>query len=118
MVKPRAAAVAGSKIVAMKRPILFALLLAIPVEVVNFFFLAFPIDVGLPEDASWLEKLAGSQWVILHLPGLRLLDWFDRMGLSRLGIFAVFASGYLDTVLVLIVGIFAFRWFRRLTGGL
>jgi hypothetical protein len=98
----------------MKRPVLFAFLVAIPIEAVNCFLLAPPIDVGLPDYASRFEKLVALQWVILHWPGLQAPDWLG----SQLGIFVLFASGYLDTVLLLIAFIFAFRWVRCLVGRL
>lgn len=41
----------------MKRPLLLALLLGIPLEVVNFRLYAFPIDVGLRPDAGWFTQI-------------------------------------------------------------
>jgi hypothetical protein len=79
---------------------------------VNFFLLAPPIDVGLPDNASRFEKLVAFQWVILHWLGLQAPDWLG----SQLGVFVLFASGYIETVLLMIACIFAFRWVRRLTG--
>jgi hypothetical protein len=101
----------------MKLPmnvVLLAAIVAIPIEAVNFWLLPFPIDVGLPDDASWYQNLIGSQWVIVHLPGLRSIDWFNRMGFRGHDGLIVFVSGYLDTVLLLIVCILAFRWLRQL----
>jgi hypothetical protein len=101
----------------IKTMIGIALIVAIPVELVNFFFFAFPIDVGLAPDAPWYSQLLGAEWVLLHLAGLRLTGWLDPYGASpRLDYFAWFLSGYAGTALLLIAGILTFRWIRRLAG--
>jgi hypothetical protein len=87
---------------------------AIPLELVNFFIFPFPIDVGLSDNASWFRQVMGFQWVILHWPGLRLLQWLGRIGQMRLGTVALIASGYADTALLLIAAFLAFRGIRRL----
>ena len=115
MLKPRADAPGGSRIIPMKRPVLFALLLAVPIEGLNLVF-PFPVDVGLETDAGWLEKLWGFQWVFLHWPGLYVSNYFERVGFFRLSVFVIFASGYLDTALLIVVCVLAFRWIPRLTG--
>ena len=108
----------------MKWPIKTALLAALAIEAINFWLLAPPIDVGYPPGSPWYINLIGFQWVIVHLPGLRLLDWLERvsgcqqlnivMGCRRVDIFVLFVSGYLDTALLLIAVIFGFRWIPHL----
>jgi len=96
-----------------KSALLWGLFAAIPVEVVNFFLLAYPIDVGIPDDASWFVKVKGFQWLILHWPGLIASNWFDGAGMEAIGVTVIFLSGYIDTALLIIVGIFFVRWIRR-----
>jgi hypothetical protein len=105
---------------ALKWPIGAALLAALAVETINFWVLAPPIDVGYPPGTPWYINLIGFQWVILHLPGLRSLDWLERvfgcqqrnivMGCRRVDILVLFVSGYLDTALLLIAVVLGFRW--------
>ena len=97
-----------------KSPIVIALLAAIPVEAVNFWFAMFPIDVGLPPDAKWYTKALGFQWLFLHWPGLWLSSGMDNTRFERLEPFLWAASGYVDTVLLILAGIFAFRRVRGL----
>jgi hypothetical protein len=109
----------------MKWPIRTALLAALAIEAVNFWLLAPPIDVGYPPDTPWYINVLGLQWVILHLPGLRSLDWFERvsgcrqlnlvMGCRRVDTWVLFVSGYLATALLIITLIFAYRWIPRLS---
>jgi hypothetical protein len=90
-------------------------LAAIPIEWVNFRYLAFPIDVGY-ENPNWFQQVTGAEWVLLHLPGLWLLRWLDRTGYTRWESLALFGSGYIDTVLVLLFAILLVRWISGLTG--
>ena len=53
---------------------------------------------------------------LLHFPGMLSFDWFDRItGSSRMAMYLVFVSGYLETTLFLIVLILSFRWIRAQT---
>lgn len=88
---------------------LISLAAAIPAEAVNFWLFPFPIDVGLPDDATWYEKLIGFQWVILHLPGLYLTRW-----LTGHPSFVIFVCGYLDTALLFTAASFCFNWIFHL----
>jgi hypothetical protein len=99
---------------ALKKRILIAALVAIPLELVNFFFFAFPIDVGLSDDAPWYTQALGAEWVLLHLPGLRLTSWLDPYPSSPNLERAVWMlSGYVDTVLVLVAGILVVWGLKR-----
>jgi hypothetical protein len=102
----------------MKR-ILIGLLAALPTEAVNFWLLPPPIDVGFPPGTPWYINLIGFQWVVLHFPGLLLLDRLERvvgcqqlnivMGCRRVDVFVLFVSGYVVTALLLIAVILGFR---------
>ena len=108
----------------IKSPIKIGLLAASAIEAINFQFLAPPIDIGDPPGTPWYISVIGSQWVVLHLPGLLMLDRLERlagcqqlnivMGCRRVDIFVLFLSGYLVTASLLIVIILGFRWFPRL----
>jgi hypothetical protein len=96
--------------------LIFAFLAAIPIEAINFFAFPYPVDVGLPENASWLVKLVGYQWIFLHFPGFYVADWFENRGFRQLGYFSILFCGYIETSLMLIAGIFTFQWFHRWVG--
>jgi hypothetical protein len=98
----------------MKRSVVTALIVALPVELVNFFVFPFPIDVGLPDNAGWFEKFIGLQWVILHWPGLWLTSRLDPYEHLHLLFPVLLLSGYLDTALLFIAGIYTFRVLHRL----
>lgn len=91
-----------------------ALIAALPVELVSYFVFPFPLDVGLSNDASWFAQFMGFQWVILHLPGLRLTSRCDPyFHHPRLDDFALLLSGYLDTAFVSFFLILGFILLRR-----
>lgn len=100
----------------MARPIakIAAILAAVvvPVELLNDRFCAFPIDVGY-ENPTWFQQMTGTEWVLLHYPGLRLLMPMENHGFQRLEWSAVLMSGYLDTFLVAFLAILLFRWIAR-----
>jgi hypothetical protein len=108
----------------MRLKIGIALLAALPIELVNFFFLAFPIDVGYPPNTPWYIQLIGLQWVALHLLGLFSLSWFEKtfgcsqlnvvMGCRRVDISVLFAAGYLTTVLLVFAVMYGFQQILRL----
>jgi hypothetical protein len=97
---------------AVRSPIKLALVGALLIEALNLRFFAFPIDVGLPASIPWYTRLLADQWLLLHLPGVVSLGWLDRLGLARYDSFVLFVSGYLETVLLLIVGIVFWEWIR------
>jgi hypothetical protein len=99
--------------VAVRKPIIIALIAALPIELVNFFVFAFPIDVGLPQEAGPFAQLMSAQWAILHLPGLWLSYRLDLYAHS-LAIPALLLSGYIDTALFVFLGICLYRAIRRL----
>ncbi|MGD0479480.1 MAG: hypothetical protein ABSA42_04880 [Terracidiphilus sp.] len=98
----------------MKKSVLVALLVALPVEVLNA-RPTFPIDIGLPDNASWLQQFLAAEWFILHLPGLRLTDFDPYFHYWSLDIAAVVLSGYLDTALLIFAAVWAYRGIRRLS---
>lgn len=100
---------------AERLPIKVALLTAIPVEAVNFWFAMFPIDVGFAPDTKWYTKAAGYEWLFVHWPGLWLGQWMDDTRLEWLGGFLWAAVGYIDTVILIVAGILVFRLLRRTT---
>ena len=87
---------------------------AAPLEWVNFRYFAFPIDVGYENPTRW-QQVTGAEWVILHLPGLRLGLWLDDKGYRGLAAGSIVAGGYLDTFLLLFVLALLVHWIGRLT---
>jgi len=102
----------------MKLPFKSALFLgfvaAIPVELANFWLAMPPIDVGFAANTRWYEYVLAVEWVILHFPGLVLSGWFEQRGYGKYDAFLLFASGYLDTALLIALGFVCFRFIRRI----
>ena len=98
-----------------KKAVLRALGAALPVELVNFFVFMPPIDVGIPDDASWFTKLLFSQWAVLHYPGLRLTSLLDPYGKAFPPFFWLL-GGYVDTSLLILACILGFQGWRRFIG--
>lgn len=101
----------------MRKRVIIALVAALPIELVNFFLFPAPIDVGPAPDASLFERFMFTQWVLLHLPGMWLSDWFDPDGRRGATDFIFLLSGYIDTALLILAVIYAcgglYRIFRR-----
>ena len=105
----------------MKPSLKFALIAAIPVEAANSLFGGFPIDVGLPPDASVWVKVVAYQWLYMHYPGLMLVtsDYFEKLPQKveePLGYFILTISGYTETVFLFLMATFLFKILRRLAG--
>ena len=105
----------------MKSPFKFALLAAIPVEAVNFWFAEhFPIDVGFSDDASLWVRLVFTQSLFMHFPVfLFLIDWLDKLPAKmQVPLFdlSLAVCGYAETVVLLLVAVFMFKTLRRLAG--
>jgi hypothetical protein len=94
---------------------LVSALVALPVEWVNYRYFAFPIDVGY-ENPTWFQQVTGAEWVLLHLPGLRLLRWLDRSEHTRWEPLALFGSGYIDTMVLLLLAVLLVHWISGLRG--
>ncbi len=86
--------------------------IAVPIEWVNYRYLAFPIDVGY-ENPTWFQNVTGTEWLMLHFPGLMLLPPLERHGFHRLLAPTLVISGYLDTFLIAFLAVLLFRWVAR-----
>jgi len=97
---------------------------ALLVELVNFFFLTPPIDVGYEPNTPWYIQLIGFQWVALHFLGLYCLSWFETifrchqlnvvMGCKQVDVVVLFVGGYLTTALLAFAVTYGFRQVSRL----
>jgi hypothetical protein len=94
----------------MDRPIRTAFILALPIEVVNYFLLAIPFNEGFPSSVNGIQGFLNMQWAVLHLVGIRLIGWLDPYDAVHIGRAIVFVAGYLNTTLVLIMLFFLFGW--------
>jgi hypothetical protein len=111
----------------MKLKIGIVLLAALPIELVNFFLLAFPIDVGYPPNIPWYIQLIGVQWIALHVLGLFSLSWFEKtfgchqlnivMACRRVDTVVLFVGGYLTTVLLAFAVMYGYQQILRLRPG-
>jgi hypothetical protein len=97
--------------VVMRKPLVFALLLALPLEAASFLILPFPLDVGLPNDADWFVKLMSIRWVAMHWIGLQMGRWFDGHDLFMA--WAIVFGGYLEIAAVLYITAWVLRALRR-----
>jgi len=98
----------------MKSPIKFAFFMAVPLEAANEHFSGTSVGAGLSFGGISLDRLFDFQFKVLHGPGLYASDWFNYIGFPKIGTLAIIASGYLDTVILLLVCIFALGpLFRR-----
>jgi hypothetical protein len=98
----------------MKHPMRFAFILAAPIEAVNYFVFPYPLGIGIPDSATWMQKFIGIQWLVIHWPGIQALNWLEPNGYLGLGNFVVVACGYFDTFLLIVVVMIAMQSFRRL----
>jgi hypothetical protein len=96
----------------MARPIKIALIAAAPIALLNL-PPTFAIDVGLPPDASWFEKLIAAEWALMHWLGLWLSQFDPYYHYLPLDIFVLYLSGYVEWALLLIAGFYAFLGIRH-----
>jgi hypothetical protein len=96
----------------MKNRVLIALLAAMPLELVNFFFFMPRMDPGATRPASVVANTLVFEWVTLHWPGLWLQDRFHES--PMLPALAIFASGYLDTCLLILLCVLLYKAGRLL----
>jgi hypothetical protein len=97
----------------MKSSLLWGSLAAIPLESANFCLAMPPIDTGFAGYSRWYRYVQAAESIILHLPGLLLSNWFEQRGFGNYDAILPFASGYLDTALLIALGIFCFRLIHR-----
>jgi uncharacterized membrane protein YedE/YeeE len=103
-----------------------AFVVAIPIEIANFLLAGFPLDTGFEPADPWYDKVIAYQWLVLHFPGVMLVRLLDGTGLGKQLVARIkwmspetlygsvlFVSGYLDTILLVLVGMLAFRWWVR-----
>jgi hypothetical protein len=88
---------------------------AVPVEWLNNRYCSFPIDVGY-EHPTWMQQLTGTEWTLLHSPGLLLMAVLEGHGLRKLESPALILSGYLDTFLLALLTVLLVRWVARRRG--
>lgn len=86
-----------------KRRIFLAMALALPLEMVNFFLLIPSLDVCYPPGTSRWIQLIGLQWALLHRIGLRASGLLEGSRYAILSIPVIFAGGYLEIALLLIL---------------
>ena len=86
------------------RLVALALLIAVPIELLNLFLATVMLDPG-PPSTSLGGRLLGAEWVFFHFIGFRLIDWFHYhlFGTERVGLVAAFVLGYLQTAVVFYV---------------
>jgi hypothetical protein len=99
--------------VAMRLRILIALLVAIPIEALNFWVFMPPLDVDTTPGPHWYNTAIAFEWIILHLPALRVSGWLEDMGLRGNLLVTLFAGGYLTTALLILAVLTSVHAMRR-----
>jgi hypothetical protein len=100
----------------MRRTTKYALVVAIPAEILIFGLFAYPLDDGFSPHDSVFYRLMSHLWLVLHWPALVTLGWLERRGASALSEILVFVtSGYIVTVLLIVLAALAVRGLVRLS---
>jgi hypothetical protein len=87
----------------MRATTTLALVAALPLELVNYFFVGYPAGTHFAIRKDWFVAIA-AQWYVLHLPGIFALNEFGFLRDFRsVGAIVLFLSGLLDTTLLLAV---------------
>ena len=87
-----------------------ALLVALPVEAVNFWVIGYPAGAHPISRLSQYPAVA-LQWYLLHLPGIIAIDRSVYLREhAALDSVVLFLAGYIDTVILFV----AIRWLVRL----
>ena len=95
-----------------KHAIRVGLVVAVPVELVNFFVFMPPLDVGIADDASWFTKLLFYQWVVFHYPAVQLTSMLDPFG-KAYPTAVWMLGGYLETALLIFACVLGRYWWRK-----
>jgi hypothetical protein len=86
-----------------------ALLVALPIEIVNFWVVGYPAGSNGLSAASQSAAVA-LQWYLLHLPGVIASDRSPFLRAHSITCsFVLFAAGYIDTVILLAAILWASR---------
>lgn len=97
-------------------PLVSALLLAIPIELLNLLVIFPFFDAEFHPNESWIRmgflRLVGTLWVAMHFLGFWAIEQFPR-ALARVEFYALLLGGYVESALFIFLAILAFRWIRR-----
>ena len=86
-----------------------ALIAALPIEIVNFWVVGYPAGANGLTSASQSAAVA-LQWYLLHLPGVIASDRIAPLRENAFACsFVLFIVGYIDTVILLALIIWAAR---------
>jgi hypothetical protein len=96
-----------------RSPLTVALIAALPIEVANFYLVSFPIDTGLEPNTAWDIKVIAYQWLYIHLPGFLLIRGMQDSEIHKVGNLILFVGGYLDTAVLIFLGLLLSRWWER-----
>jgi hypothetical protein len=91
-----------------------ALVAALPIEPVNFFVAMPPLDIEMSPDAPWINQALALEWLVLHLPGILLMNALGPSNSTPLNFSVWILFGYLDTALLLFAVILGMRAVVRL----
>jgi hypothetical protein len=104
--------------IGMRRPVKIALIAAAPIALLNL-PPTFAIDVGLPDDAGWFERIIAGEWVVMHWLGLWVVQVLAKWHISLLNdnfmsvaISLAILSGYIEWALLIAAGIYAYQGAR------
>ena len=93
--------------------IALSLLLALPIEGVNFPFNGLALDPGNFYELPWYKQLIGLEWGVLHAPGILAIDWVSRIGITGHDGLIMLITGYLVTAVLIAVFLGGVERLRR-----
>lgn len=93
--------------------IVISLLLALPLEGVNFLFGGLALDPGNIHELPWYKQVIGFEWGVLHAPGILAADWISRAGVAGHDGLVVLIAGYLVTAVLIAVFLAGVERLRR-----
>jgi hypothetical protein len=99
----------------IRRWILVAVIVAVPLEVLEVAMLRYVPQTGVPQNPSLWLRLGGAAAALIHAPWLPLSNYLcARFCPPRAVLWTlVISGGYLDTVIVVLSTIILFRLFRN-----
>ncbi len=97
----------------LRRRIVTALLLALPIEAANLLLIGMMLDPG-PLSAGFFPKLLAAQWVFFHFLGFRMIDTVhELLGTERAGLIVAFVLANAQTALLILLVVEAISLLRR-----
>ena len=107
------ATIGAEEYMTLRRRIVTALLLALPIEAANLLLIGMMLDPG-PLPAGFFPKLLAAQSVFFHFLGFRMIDTVHQvLGTERAGLIFAFILAYAQTALLIFLLLLGVSLVRR-----